>query len=188
MKLSLRKASALQNAIQDHIKTISVQTSVVINEFQNSTAELEKARAELINNVTRREALTMAMYKIRALVGRANVESGVADLLTEAALIDKKLGYLKGLTDGKISEAQEVLDGKLQKLRESTGERRIYGYNDTIESGVITADMMESYKVSVRYLKKEKQSINDKVLELNVRTDIELDNATLQLLQLEQLI
>jgi hypothetical protein len=37
-------------------------------------------------------------------------------------------------------------------------------------------------------LKKEKQSINDKVLELNVRTEIDLDSDTVALLQAEQLV
>jgi hypothetical protein len=53
---------------------------------------------------------------------------------------------------------------------------------------VLTADQIEGYKAEIRALKKQKQGINDKVLELNVRTEIELDADTVALLQAEQLV
>ena len=61
-------------------------------------------------------------------------------------------------------------------------------YNDTVDTGVFTVDQIEGYKADMRSLKKEKQSINDRVLELNVRTEIELDADTVALLQAEQLV
>ena len=36
MKITLRKANALQNSIQDHIKTVEVKTSISLNEFQKA--------------------------------------------------------------------------------------------------------------------------------------------------------
>jgi hypothetical protein len=188
MKITLRKANALQNTIQDHIKTIEVKTSVSLNEFQMPGVELSVARSTLIANDVTRAKLTKALYRIRASVGRANTEAGVADLLTEAAYIDKRLGHLKGLTESKAVEADAVLDGKLQKLRDTESKSRIYGYGDTVETGVLTAEQIEGYKADMRDLKKEKQRINDKVLELNVRTEIELDADTVELLQAEQLV
>jgi uncharacterized protein YdcH (DUF465 family) len=188
MKFTLRKANALQNSIQDHIKTIEVNTSVSLNEFQTPADELNVARNTLIANDTRRNKLTKSLYAIRAKVGRANTESGVADLLAEAAYIDKRLGQLKGLTEGKVAEAETVVAGKLEKLRTVEAKNRLYGYGDTVDTGVLTAEQVEGFKTEMRGLKKEKQSINDKVLELNVRTEIELDADTVALLQAEQLI
>jgi uncharacterized protein YdcH (DUF465 family) len=188
MKITLRKANALQNTIQEHIKTIEVNTSISLNEFQTPSVELTYARGVLLQNDTRRNQLTKAVYAIRAKVGRANTEAGVADLLTDAAYIDKRLGQLKGLTEGKALESDVVLEGKLQKLREGEAKSRIYGYNDTVDTGVLTAEQVEGYKSEIRNLKKEKQSINDRVLELNVRTEIELDADTVSLLQAEQLV
>ena len=188
MKLTLRKANALQNTIQDHIKTIEVKTTVSLNEFQNPLAELDAARATLVAHDVQRAKLTKALYQIRAQVGRANVDAGVSDLLADAAYIDKRLGHLKGLTESKVMETVIVLEGKLEKLRTQEKSSRIYGYNDTVDSGVLTAEQVEGYKAEMRSLKKEKQSINDKVLELNVRTEIELDADTVSLLQAEQLV
>lgn len=188
MKITLRKANALQNTIQDHIKTVEVNTSISLNEFQNPGVELNFARNTLVANDAKRASLTKALYKIRAQVGRANTEAGVADLLTEAAYIDKRLGHLKGLTESKVVESDIVLEGKLQKLREAEAKSRMYGYGDTVDTGVLEAEQIEGYRAEMRDLKKEKQSINDKILELNVRTEIELNAETLSVLQAEQLV
>lgn len=188
MKLTLRKASALQNAIQEQIKTVDVGVSVTLNEFQDAEFELTKARNALVANDQRRAKLTKAMYNIRAQVGRANAEAGVADLLAQAAYVDKRLGHLKGLTEATEAESLDVVKGKLRKLSESEKNSRIYGYNDTVSTGVLTTEQVEGFKAEMRSLKKEKQSINDKVLELNVRTEIELGADTLEILQAEQLV
>jgi hypothetical protein len=188
MKITLRKANALQNTIQEHIKTIEIAMTVSLNEFQTPTSVLQMARETLVHNDAKRTKLTKALYKIRAQVGRANSEAGVADLLTDAAFIDKRLGHLKGLTESKVVEATGVIEGKLEKLRQVEAKSRIYGYGDTVDTGVLEAEQIEGYKAEMRNLKKEKQSINDRVLELNVRTEIELDADTVSLLVAEQLV
>ena len=188
MKITLRKANALQNSIQDHIKTVEVNTSISLNEFQNPGVELNFARNTLVANDAKRASLTKALYKIRAQVGRANTESGVADLLARAAYIDKRLGHLKGLTEADAAENLDVVKGKLRKMSEVESKSRIYGYNETVNTGVLTAEQVDGYKAEMRSLKKDKQSINDKVLELNVRTEIELGAGTLEILQSEQLV
>ena len=169
MKITLRKANALQNSIQDHLKTIDTKVSVSLNEFQDPEGVVAVARGELVANDMRRGSLTRALYRIRAQVGRANVEAGVSDLLADAAYIDKRLAHLKGLAESEATEATAVLVGKLDKIRNDKSERRAYGYNDSVATGVLTTDQIEGIKGDMRSLKKQKQSINDRVLELNVR-------------------
>ena len=188
MKITLRKANALQNSIQDHLKTIDTKVSVSLNEFQDPEGVVAVARGELVANDMRRGSLTRALYRIRAQVGRANVEAGVSDLLADAAYIDKRLAHLKGLAESEATEATAVLVGKLDKIRNDKSERRAYGYNDSVATGVLTTDQIEGIKGDMRSLKKQKQSINDRVLELNVRTEIELDADTLEVLTKEQLV
>lgn len=188
MKITLRKVNALQNAIQDHVKSIEVSTSVTLNEFQKPGEVMASASNTLVQNDLRRAALTKALYRIRAQVGRANTESGVADLLADAAYIDKRLGQLKGLTESTVAEDLAVVEGKLAKLRDAEVKSRIYGYSDTVSTGVLTVAQVDAYKDEMREQKKLKQSINDKVLELNVRTEIELDADVVQILQNEKLV
>jgi hypothetical protein len=188
MKITLRKANALQTAIQDQIKTVEVKTSISINEFQNPGIELVAARAQVLQGDTRRNELTKALYAIRSAVGRANVESGVSDLLTQAAYIDKRIGHLKGFVEGEVAEHLDVVAGKLQKIASSEKSSRVYGYHDTVSTGVLDQADIDAFRKEMLGLKKEKQSINDKVLELNVRTEIELIKNIVDILQNENLI
>jgi hypothetical protein len=188
MKITLRKANALQTAIQDQIKTIEIATSVSLNEFQTPEAELESARLALIQGDSRRDGLTKAMYAIRGAVGRANVASGVSDLLAQAAYVDKRIGHLKGFVESTVVENLDVIKGKLRKLADSEKNSRIYGYNDTVNTGILAQDQLDAFRKNMLAFKKLKQEINDKVLELNVRTEIEIDADTLAVLQSEQLV
>lgn len=188
MEITLRKANALQNSIQEHIKTIEVKTQVTLNEFQDAAGEIACAREGVIANDQRRAELTRVLYRLRAKVGRANAESGVSDRLADAAYIDKRLGHLKALTENEATESDVVITGKLEKLRNTEAKNRLYGYGDTVTTGVLTAEQIADYKAEMRALKKEKQTINDEVLELNVRTEIEIEGNDVELLRAEQLI
>jgi hypothetical protein len=64
----------------------------------------------------------------------------------------------------------------------------LYGYNDHVETGVLTQEQIDTFKADLSALKKEKQSINDKVLELNIRTEIVLTDEVVKILQAEQLV
>lgn len=189
MKITLRKANALQNAIQEHLKTIEVKTSISINEFQKPEGEIACARDGVVANDRRRANLTMALYVIRGLVGKQNVYVGISDHLARAAYLDKRIGQLKGLVESSVVESDAVINGKLEKIRNDKSERGgFYGRNDTVDTGVLTQEQINQYKTDMSILKKEKQSINDKVLELNVRTEIEIVSEVLEILEKEQLI
>lgn len=187
MRLTLRKANALQTAIQDYVKTLKVVTEISINEFQNSINEIALAREAFVTNHAATQQLTKVLYDIRAKIGRANVESGVSDLLSQAAYVDKRLATLSEFVGKEVTDAQEVIDGKLEKIRSAKGDIRYYG-TDTVAVSIINDDIMNTLKAGQATLKKEKQAINDTVLELNIRTEIELDAATVSLLQSVQLL
>jgi hypothetical protein len=99
MNITLRKANAVQNSINDTVKNIRVDLTIEINEFQNVEDTLSKVNNELIVNDSRRQNLTMALYNIRALVGTANAASGIDTALAKAAFIDKRIGQLEQLAN-----------------------------------------------------------------------------------------
>jgi hypothetical protein len=188
MKITLRKANALQNAIQDHIKTISVSATVTLNEFQDAATEMSNANQTLIANDKRRADLTLALYIIRALVGHANAGDngvGVNGKLARAAYVDKRIAQLKALTESTVAENISVLTAKLEKLAK---DEKHYGYRDSITSGVLTQDQINELKAGILALKKEKQTINDEVLELNIRTEITLTKEVVDTLKAEGLL
>ena len=191
MNITLRKANAVQHSITEAIKNIKIDLTVEINEFQSVEDVITKANSTLVENDGRRQKLTMALYNIRALVGTANTASGIDTALAKAAFIDKRIGQLEELAKATEITALDVIKGKLDKIRNDKSEStrsRIYGYSDTVTTGVLGLEQIAQAKAEVLSLKKQKQKINDEVLELNIKTEIPLTEDVVAVLQAEALI
>jgi hypothetical protein len=191
MNITLRKANAVQNSINETVKSIKVELTVELNEFQNVEDTLSKANNELIANDGRRQNLTMALYNIRALVGTANAASGIDTALAKAAFIDKRIGQLEQLAGGTEITSLEVIKGKLEKIRNDKSETtrsRIYGYSDTVSTSVLSKEQIAQAKTEILNLKKQKQKLNDEILELNIKTEIPLGEDVVATLQAEGLL
>jgi len=191
MNITLRKANAVQHSITEAIKNIKIDLTVEINEFQTVEDVITKANSVLVENDSRRQKLTMALYNIRALVGTANTASGIDTALAKAAFIDKRIGQLEELAKATEITALDVIKGKLDKIRNDKSEStrsRIYGYSDTVTTGVLGLEQIAQAKTEVLSLKKQKQKINDEVLELNIKTEIPLSEDVVAVLQAEALI
>lgn len=189
MKITLRKANALQLAIGEAIKGISTETDVKINEFQNGEIEIARAAAEFRANLARRTQLMDAMYAIRKAVSTANASAGVDVKLADVAQLEKQVQFFTGLAGKKAREDAVVVEGQLNKLRESKDERRsIYGYASTVDTSVLTAEDLRDFRTQAATAKKAKQKLQDELLEINVRTEIVLSDQTVTALQAEGLV
>ena len=191
MNITLRKANAVQNSINDTIKGIKVDFTIELNEFQDVEAAITKANAELVANDGRRQKLIMALYNIRALIGTANAASGINTALAKAAFIDKRIGQLEQFTTASEMISLDVIKGKLEKIKNDKGEtsrRSIYGYSDTVSTSILSKDQITQAKAEILNLKKQKQQINDEVLELNIKTEVPLNEDTVATLQAEGLL
>ena len=191
MNITLRKASAIQNSINDAVKSIKVELTVELNEFVNVESALAKANSDLVANDGRRQRLTMALYNIRALVGTANAQSGIDTNLAKAAFIDKRIGQLEQLASATEITDLDVIKGKLEKIKNDKGEtsrRSIYGYSDTVSTSVLSKAQIDQAKAVILNLKKQKQKLNDEILELNIKTEIPLSEDVVATLQAEGLI
>lgn len=189
MNITLRKANALQNAINDALKHVDVKVKVSLNEFQDAEGVLAVSQADAKQNIQRRVALTNALYDIRKAVGEVNHTAGVDAKLTELARIEKQIQLYGAYVGSEVREAAVVIAGKLEKLRNDKSERRsIYGYGDTVDTGVFSADDVAGFKAVVANLKKQKQTLQDAVLEANVRNEVVLGEAVVKTLQAEGLV
>ena len=191
MNITLRKANAVQNSINDAIRSIKIETSIELNEFQDVTAELQAANDLLLNNDARRQKLLLALYNIRGLVGTANANSGIDLALAKAAFIDKRIGQLEQFASASEMIDLEVIKGKLEKIKNDKGEtsrRSIYGYSDTVSTSILGKEQIAQAKAEILNLKKQKQQLNDEVLELNIKTEVPLSDDTVATLQAEGLI
>ena len=191
MEITLRKANAVQNSINEAIRGIKITTTVELNEFQNVEAELKKANDLLIANDNRRQKLLLSLYNIRGLVGTANAASGIDLALAKAAFIDKRIGQLQELADSQAITDLTVINGKLEKIRSDKSDNsrsRIYGYSDTVSTSVVGQGQIDEAKNEIKNLKKQKQKLNDEVLELNIKTNIPLSDDVVATLTAEGLL
>ncbi len=191
MNISLRKANAVQAGINDAIKGIKIETTLELNEFQDVVTELKKANDALFTKDSRRQRLLLALYNIRGLVGAANAQSGVDTKLATAAFIEKRIAQLDELAKLSAVTDLAVINGKLEKIRNDkseTARSRIYGYNDTVSTTVVSQEQIDQVKAEIQNLKKQKQKLNDEILELNIKTEIPLSEDVVKTLTDEGLI
>ena len=179
MEITLRKANAVQNSINEAIRSIKIETSIELNEFQDVTAELQAAND-----------LLLSLYNIRGLVGTANANSGIDLALAKAAFIDKRIAQLNEIAEAKAVTSITILTGKLDKIRNRKEESRasLYGRDDTVSTGIVGAEQIDQAKTEINNLKKQKQKLNDEVLELNIKTEIPISDDVVATLQAEGLL
>lgn len=177
MKISLRKASALQESINQKLREVVLVSRVSINEFENPRTVVIASRKQLFENVAKQEALNKAFYAIRKALGKANVAVGISDNLADLAMIDKNIANLTMLADKtNLQENWTVIDGRLAKMKTATVDQSAYAYQQRQEvvSGLLEEDEVTDYKTQIDLLRKQKVKLNDEILEKNIKNEITL--------------
>lgn len=183
MKITLRKANAVQLTINEMVKNLEFGTSVQLNEFEDASTQIGAVHSTFYTNVVKREKLVAALYEIRKAVARANAEHGVDDKLADVARLEKEIQFNNTYATKNARLSDAVIEGKLEKVRGMKEESRLYGRYDTIDTSIFTKEEVESFKRTVAELRRQKQKLQDALLELNVRTEIELKAETAQFLE-----
>ena len=182
MKLTLRKANAVQAAINEMIKTLDLNTSVTLNEFEDVQEQIDAVRNRFFTHDATRSKLVDALYEIRRKVATANADAGINDLLADVAELEKQVGYRNQLASKGAQTALRVLDGQVKKNADAKDEGFGYNRRDVVTS-VFTAEEVEDFRRAAANAKRTKQSLQDTLLELNVQTAIELDEETARFLE-----
>jgi hypothetical protein len=182
MKLTLRKANAVQSTINEAIKALDLNTSVPLNEFEDVQEQINTVRDRFFTNHETRLKLVGTLYEIRAKVAAANANVGISNMLADVAMLEKQISYYNQLASKGARTALRVLNGQVNKLKEVKEDG--YGYNrrDVVTS-IFDGDEIESFRRLAADFKRQKQSLQDSLLELNVQTTIELKGETATFLE-----
>jgi hypothetical protein len=158
IKITLRKANAIQQNINDLLKNVQVKPVVELSEFVDTVQTLQAANDAVMASDARRSDLLMALYSIRATVGVSNFQSGIGNRLSHIAYVDKRLQQLDQLTN-ETSKMKDlaIITGQLEKIRNRREEHRMYGYENTVSTGVLQQAQIDSISGIMRELKKQKQ-------------------------------
>ena len=189
--INLRKANAVQSEIRKAIASGGVSDTVSITEYTGDVAGgLEKAMADFATDVTRKVALNTALFNIRKSVAQANASAGISDILADVELIDAKMAVYSNVATKTVAKSLNEINARIEKLKTTpTNESRIYGdrYN-TVETSVVEQSTIDGAKFIVKQLKREKQTLQDKLLTLNVNTTISISDVDEMVLKLEGII
>lgn len=183
MNITLRKANAVQLAINEAVKGLSFETSVRLNEFEDHNDQINEVRSTFDAHRATRTKLVSALYEIRKAVSGANAEAGIDNMLADVAMLEKEIQFYNTFATKAARLSDAVLAGKLEKIKNSSEESRLYGRYDTVETTVFTKEEIEEFKRVVADLKRQKQKLQDTLLELNVQTEIQLDEETARFLE-----
>jgi hypothetical protein len=173
MKISLRKANALQMLIAEKLGVRVVDT-VTITKYDNVTDALVAAQKELEEAVVSKFELMDVLYAIREKVAVAGMNVGIAKLLTDLARNEKEAAFLKQLEAA--SPLKFTNEQIVSILADLVNQKDAYGRTkDAVTVGLLEPKVIDTYKSKITTLRKEKTAISDKLLHLNVSTEIELD-------------
>jgi hypothetical protein len=182
MKLTLRKANAIQAAINEMIKGLDLNTTVTLNEFEEVQDQIQVVCDRFWTYSATRNKLILALYEIRKKVAQANAEAGINDMLTDVAYFEKQISYNTMLAGKGAQTTLRVLNGQVQKNANAKDDGFGYRHN-AVTTSIFTEEEIEEFRRTAADLKREKQSVQDTLLELNVQTEIELDEETARFLQ-----
>ncbi len=174
MRVSLRKANALQEALAEAVKsTPKTQREVDVLNTVMWKPEINNVQTRYFDEIRGKLDMVNARFEIRKLVSAANAENGISDLLTELASTDSAIITIQRfVVQQTIREKDEIVEKKR--------ERKL--------ARVDNPEYDDHWENKVKELRRKKATINDQLLELNIRTDIELPTFVEEVLRKENLI
>ncbi len=194
MQVNLRKANAIQSEIRKAITNVKADVNVSVTEFTTSiVGALEDASAKFLAGVKRKEQLNAALFDIRAAVGQANATVGISNVLAEVECIDGKMAILGLIANATVAKGFDEIHSRVEKMKnapsDQTARAMIYGDRySTVETSVVNQASIDQAKDAIKQLKRQKQDLQDKLLNLNVGTTITLSTETVQLLKEEGIL
>jgi hypothetical protein len=187
-KVSLRKAKALQNSLQDTITEngYAIDTDIQFTEFEDPIQKQKDHKNKFFDAMSKRTALLSAVFEIRKLVGAANSSTTINELLCDLAKLEKDITLYQALASTRPRLSYDVVVGMIEKIRnreEGTGR-----YSNSVDTTIFTDVEIQGFKTNLANLKKDKQKVQDQLLELNVRTEITLSQTVVDTLKVENIL
>ena len=175
MEINLRKANAIQAEIRRAISAVEAKDTISVSEYAADVAgEVSTAEVDYINAMTRKEALTVALYNIRKSVASANATAGVGQILGDIEKIDSIIKLLETTVNVRTRMVSvDEISKRLEKLRNAPSDSaRLYGRTDEVSTGVVSDIHKSAVKQRIKGMRKARQELQDKLLSINVNTSI----------------
>jgi hypothetical protein len=192
--INLRKANAVQSEIRKAISSSGVSDTVSITEYTTDVdGVVEKALDDFAVDVTRKVALNTALFNIRKSVAQANATVGISDILADVELIDATMAVYSSVATKQVAKTLDEINARIEKIKatptDASRASAIYGDRySNVETSVVEQSTIDAAKAKVKSLKREKQTLQDKLLTLNVNTVIDISDVDVMVLKTEGIL
>lgn len=187
MKVSLRKAAALQEAITEAINDINhreFDTRIDVLDEEHPEVALDNEQEKFLKSVEQTILLMNAKAEIRKLVGEANHTCGINALLADMKLVENKMELLYSIK------------GYTPRKKESAYQKKIARINNNLDTfidksvpvSVVTENTIKIFAREYKEASREKRELSEKLLELNVGTQIQLPDEVRKVLQKHNIV
>jgi predicted restriction endonuclease len=108
-------------------------------------------------------------------------------------LIDAKITVYSNVATKQVAKSLDEITSRVEKLKatptDASRASAIYGDRySTVETSVVEQSTIDGAKLNVKQLKREKQTLQDKLLALNVNTVINIDTVDEMVLKIEGIL
>jgi hypothetical protein len=185
MKITLRKASALQSLLRTEIANVVVSFTVDITRYDSPVEVIKRAEDAMATALTKKLDLTEARYSIRSLVNTMNASSGIDEVLTKLVAAESEMAIHSSVsTQRSFRPAPEVITRQHDDLvAEKASTERYSSRRESISVYLVEETTASAAAKKVSLLKKQTQNLSDQLLTLNTSTFIELDEKTMDVLK-----
>ena len=172
MKINLRKASIVQDLLHDEVCRLGSEPTIIsVNLFEDNLCEqVDQQRQEFEQAQAKIEIYLEARRVLRTLVAKHNVTAGVHDLLSEDAMLASMEQRQKIVV--KHSETR-LSDEAIKRQAESMRNLDDYA-TTTMKLNVLPAESLQRLKDKTDVTKRRRRKIKDKLLIINVTTELEV--------------
>ena len=192
MKITLRKASALQAAVSNLIGEVYARPVVSVDDESILAEEVAQAKEDYETNLRRLRSLIEVKFSLRKAIGEMNHTSGVTNLLTqerETAELMSELESVVERVNGRcftVEQMQAKFDKHNQRVALSGSS--YMSRSISVDTDLISKEEVAKLRKEMLSLKRKRQAVNDRVLEINVSTHITLTDEEEKILMDEGLI
>ena len=174
--ITLTKAGRLQDSVRRVLGTLTFRGETTVSIFvADPRAEIARRAAALAADIERADRLLSILAEIRALVGTANAESGIAALLAERAGLEERIRLFSALLpksrEGSLfgpppvpRDAETVTEQmRAMRARFEAAE----GGDDALETSLLDDAALATLRERIAAARRRLEEVGDRLRELN---------------------
>lgn len=191
MKITLRKAAKIRNALEAKVNEIYrdvTETKEAVNVYDPEPIAVINARYETFQRTYAKYiSLTKVLYGLRSQISAANSRVGVSANLTNIAMYNSLLGVVSRISKGTPRLTDEQINNRLVGIRDKIKSGG-FGVSDIVDFNFLPTTSFDSLENEQKNLKRAIDDLHEVNERLNMTSIIDISDKAVQILQMNGLL